>query len=574
MVGRAVRDCRCDTSFSSTCHLGLRLQFRAATWPKVLSLLGVLALPVCGGDVADTSETDSTSTGETSETLSSTTETVWEPALVRDLVLTHIEANQGVTIEVGRDGQPIPGPERAGYLLAGRRSIIRAYWQRSENWVPREVEARLDLFYPDGEQTHLSQVLLIDHPPFAGDLKKTFSFGLQAHHVTPGMRFRLGLWETQPGFEDLPEPSVISQVPQELDGDTPLGIESSDQALEIVVIPFTYNVGDCNYTPDISDERIQRLTDLMFEMNPIDRLTVTVADPVEWTEPLDSFAPLNTYMSLMRFENDDPPHLFYFGLIYPCQGQLGGYGGLAQGIANIPPLADEAWLRVSTGISLPDDPDWTGETFVHEIGHTQGRRHVDGGCGAAGTDPNYPYPNGGLGSWGFGVIDLLLRHPTLYKDYMTYCHPYWVSAWGWNMVYDVMRVLTQWSTASEHPEPPYSGSLVIGTFDHVGRDTWFTVPGGLGGRPLSTAHTLYLHDKSVGTSTALPTTVIEMPDAGGYHVVGELPAHMEKLGDIQYRVEGQHRLDVDQSRITQRHHNRRIKPRTSRTHRRHFFATN
>lgn len=511
-------------------------------------------------ETADTStgsstHADTTTAGDTDE--SGTTEAPWQPGLARGLTLTHVEANQGVTVEIGRDGEVVPGEERAAYLLAGRRTVIRGYWDLPDDWEPRELEARLDLFYPDGHHTQLTQVRLIDEVAFAGNLKRSFFFGIEADDVVPGMRYRFSVWETVPGYDDLPEPAVANQIPQDPDGDVPLGIEASDQALEIIVVPFTYNADGCQHSPDTSPERIERLTELMFQMNPIDRLDITVTDPVEWTTPLESFAPLNEYMSVQRFENGDPPHVFYFGLVYPCNGSIGGFGGLAHGIPTIPPLADEAWMRVSTGIDLANDVDWTGGTFVHEVGHTQGRLHVNGGCGAAGTDPSYPEPNGGLGTWGFGILDLQLRHPTLFKDYMTYCHPYWVSPWGWNKVYDVMRVITSWGNQN-FPDDPYSGSLLIGSFDHLGNNSWYTVPGGLGMRPRSAVHHLSIEQDGVGTSISLPTAIVDMPDGGGYHVVGELPNDIGSITRATY-IHGATTVEIPGARIARHDHKRSLR---------------
>ncbi|MGB1015719.1 MAG: hypothetical protein ACPG4T_16400, partial [Nannocystaceae bacterium] len=277
-------------------------------------ILGILAsslglcIAACGEMNPDTVTDSETQTPETT-TVEATTAAPSGPGLARGLTLTHVEATQGVTVEIGRDGQPVLGPDRSAYLLQGRRTVIRAYWTIDEAWEPRTVEARLDLVYPDGREVQLTQQQFIEADAFVGDLSRSFFFGLEAADTVPGLRYRIGLWETEEGYDDLPEPGFQNQVPQGQGQDTSLGIEASQQVMDIRLVPFNYNVPGCQSNADVSEERIARFYELMYQMNPVDRLELTVLDPVEWTEPLESFAPLNVHMSMMRGENDDPPHV-------------------------------------------------------------------------------------------------------------------------------------------------------------------------------------------------------------------------------------------------------------------------
>jgi hypothetical protein len=116
------------------------------------------------------------------------------------------------------------------------------------------------------------------------------------------------------------------------------------------------------------------------------------------------------------------------------------------------------------------------ETFVHEVGHTQGRRHVEcPGTEAGGTDPSYPYPNGQIGVWGFGVRSFRFLHPTATTDYMSYCHPYWVSDWQWRATYQRIRTLSSWDARSWNPEGEH---LLVGDVDpSTGKGVWWTAEG-------------------------------------------------------------------------------------------------
>jgi hypothetical protein len=73
-----------------------------------------------------------------------------------------------------------------------------------------------------------------------------------------------------------------------------------------------------------------------------------------------------------------------------------------------------------------DYPSSAPEVMAHELGHNFGRRHAP--CGrVSGVDPNYPYPNARIGTWGYDLASGALRDPSQYYDLMSYCYPQWVS---------------------------------------------------------------------------------------------------------------------------------------------------
>lgn len=102
------------------------------------------------------------------------------------------------------------------------------------------------------------------------------------------------------------------------------------------------------------------------------------------------------------------------------------------------------WVRVGygsgiAGIGYIGQPVATGRqdslgTFAHEKGHNLGRPHAP--CGnAAGPDPNYPYANAGIGSWGYNATTRTLINPASgYRDLMSYCSPEWVSDYNYARV--------------------------------------------------------------------------------------------------------------------------------------------
>lgn len=129
------------------------------------------------------------------------------------------------------------------------------------------------------------------------------------------------------------------------------------------------------------------------------------------------------------------------------------------------------WVRVGygsgiAGIGYIGQPAATGrqdslETFAHEKGHNLGRPHAP--CGnAAGPDPNYPYANAGIGTWGYNAASQLLINPASnYRDLMSYCSPEWVSDYNYGRVQTFME--TQPNNIAG--TAPYQLSLLVaGTY--------------------------------------------------------------------------------------------------------------
>ena len=66
------------------------------------------------------------------------------------------------------------------------------------------------------------------------------------------------------------------------------------------------------------------------------------------------------------------------------------------------------------------------ETLAHEVGHNLSLRHAPCG-GAIAPDTNFPYPGGSIGVWGYDFNGKRLVNASLYRDFMGYCTPSWVS---------------------------------------------------------------------------------------------------------------------------------------------------
>ena len=67
-------------------------------------------------------------------------------------------------------------------------------------------------------------------------------------------------------------------------------------------------------------------------------------------------------------------------------------------------------------IGKPEGPE-----LAHEVGHNLNLRHAPCG-GALGTDPDFPYPNGSIGMWGYDFRDGSVLSPQHIRDVMGYCY--------------------------------------------------------------------------------------------------------------------------------------------------------
>lgn len=530
--------------------------------PAVLLLIAA----GCGNDLGNQTDsaTSGTDTGETgTEGGSSSTgepEVPFEPVLaLGGLELDWVEANQGVGVAIGRDGAGVGGAERSTYLIQDRVTLIRAFWKDPPaDWVPRKIEGRLIVTYPDGSELVRKNSPMIDGPSFIGDLKRSFYWGLMREEVVPGIKYRIELWETEAGFKALPEgtePGAVEpKIP--LKGNAYVGIEDSTQVMKVTLVPFNYNnQKGCKTQPDTSPETMQRFQDYMYMMNPLDDLQFTLHEPIDWPPAdwpageaeLTDFNELNAYMS-MRLREDEgaPANMYYFGLVDVCSGGLGDAGGKAYGIPTGARMED-AWQRVSSGLSL--DVDWSAETFVHEVGHSQGRFHIK--CqGEAGTDDTYPNEGGVIGEWGFGVLNFSLYHPTVHKDYMTYCHPVWASTFGWNKTFPTIKELSSWDAAGA-PAPANLGPILVGTIDPDGKKIWATTRGGIDPAMISAVHSIEFQAGGALLSSQ-PAAYIPHPDSDTYLVVVPLPPDFDKVTQIVH-VEGDFRTPVGAKSIIRNH---------------------
>jgi len=130
-----------------------------------------------------------------------------------------------------------------------------------------------------------------------------------------------------------------------------------------------------------------------------DAPAVDASSSSTWTQILNE---------LWAARTSDGSSRYYYGVLKPSY---------SSGIAGIGYVG----LPVAIGWDKPG----ADQVAAHEWGHNWNRQHAP--CGSAGKpDPNYPYPNGTIGVYGFDVGAQSIKPPT-YADLMGYCNNEWIS---------------------------------------------------------------------------------------------------------------------------------------------------
>jgi hypothetical protein len=317
------------------------------------------------------------------------------------------------------DGEVVDPPP---LVVAGRTSQFWVHVPPEGEWSGRVLTIRMEL-WADGQD-----------PVWSGELTHTLDpdwVGGYSFHVPDGVLSReselvLHLFDA----DDQP----ISDFP--VAGRYPLYEAVRPARLALTFQPLTWQADDCGATPDVGAERLALYEERLQYLLPVESLDVVVLDPVEWTEPVESLAPVVEFLEQRRADLDLPPHRLYVGLLDPCAEQIGGRSALARDV--VPDASPEhANLRVAAVLS--NDPDTTADRLVHETGHLLGRKHVR--CvDESDPDPDYPYSGSTLPHRYFDIrtddfVDDL-------HEVMSYCRPYGTSDYGWGLFSEMIEGLT------------------------------------------------------------------------------------------------------------------------------------
>lgn len=550
------------------------MRWRRSGLALALTLLGALSLSLgsaCGDDAVGTGDGETTggdaSPGESSGgessgdvPMSSTgADTTGAPAgtgeqpeaplpLASGIRLLRIAANQGVQVELVADGVEIPADDYGAHIVAHRRTLVRGFWTLHADFQPRELIGRLTVDYPDGTTLEQDYPIFVDGE--SADAGKSFQWLLEPEEVVDGMRFRARVLEADPeaASGEVSDPPPIAP----LSGPATIAVHDVPLRMEVVLVPVLHQLGGCAQAPEPTEADVEAMREQLEQANPVQSAEITVRDPMPYTASIgeaNGFSDVLTALAQQRELDAPAPNVYYYGLLDSCDGYPPGLLGQAIGIPP-EPTQELAHQRIATG-------RWNGsgagasETFVHEIGHTQGRRHVRCSGGEAGVDPDYPHVGGRIGVWGFGIHDFQLRTPTGGRDYMTYCSNEWVSDYGWEQTLVTIEALTSWDEMGAPPPP--SGAVLMGAIEPDGRATWWTARGGVPASMLdASGPQIVLHTRS-GATRRSAAWVYTRPDSTTVQVVAPLPPEVDRAASLRLEVPGESDRSIDPAAIRSLH---------------------
>lgn len=489
---------------------------------------------------------DSSSTAEPADSSSTSETDPPEPIdYARGIRLDRLTVNQATQVEVVVDGIEVPSENYNTRLIPGRRTLVRGFWKLHATFEPRELIGRLTVTYPDGTSTDQDFTQFVEGEASDGGGSTSFQWLLEPDELVPGMQIRAKLIEPDPESAggEVSDPPPIAP----LAGKATLGLYDVPLEIKVTLVPVLHQFEGCEAMPEITDEDVAALREQLEQNNPIQRAVMTVREPMPYTETIGEaggFSPMLGALAQLRAADNPDPNEYYYGLIEPCDGYPPGLLGQAIAIAG-PPTMQNGGERISTG-------RWNGsgagaaETFVHEVGHTQGRRHVRCSGGEAGVDNNYPHPNGRIGIWGFGIYDFELRTPTGGRDYMTYCSNEWVSDYSWEQTLEVIEVLTSFD-AMDAPAAP-SGAVLAGLLHADGTQTWWTRPGRTPNHRFDGRGSLSLDID--GSPVEVEATISDVPhsDSKAHYVEVDLPAGFGAARTAELAFDGSTR-NIDLSSV-------------------------
>jgi len=426
---------------------------------------------------------------------------------VRGLDIDSITFNQAVEIPLMENGSEVDS--RNSPVVEGRDGILRVYFERQDDWEPRDIKVYLDL--EEGDSPDPVEIF-IDDDSQARQLSSTANFSLDA--VPSELHFRVRLEEAESGV-DASGDSNESQWPEEDFAD----LEPRDPRgpLTIRIVPVQYEADGSGRLPDTSDAQLGRIRDAFMQRYPVPEVEVSVAPPLVWNSSVQPTGQgWNTLLDAILAERwgDGPSEdVYYYGMFSPALS-LANYcsSGCIAGLSPLAQNPSDSWARASIGLGFPGESSaWT---MVHEIGHAHGREHAPCGLFGQPSDNNFPNSTASIGVWGYDILGLSLRDPDDYTDFMAYCDPTWVSDYTYDQLFERVQAVNNLNSFLAGPDHVANWLVASvagdGTARRSGRLQLLMQPGGL-------EQTLTLLDSSgraVGETSAYFSGLNHLP--GGH----------------------------------------------------------
>jgi hypothetical protein len=332
----------------------------------------------------------------------------------------------------------VDGAEVAGAvpLVAGRDAVVRVLYHTDAAYDGAPVTAALVL---SGERFAIETTLFEGSSSVVA--ASTPSFDVPGDRIVPGATYRVAL--TQLGAASAENAAARHPAA----GEAALPDVHAAHRLRVMVVPFRYDADGSGRLPDVSEAQLERYRRVLYTLYPVAEVEIAVHDVVPLATPLavidDWLTFVDTVVDLRAADSPDPG-VYYYGVAAPVEA-LTSYTGFPDGIAATVDMPEDPALRAAVGLGFSGEA--MGSLMAHELGHVHGRRHAPCG-GAAGPDPMFPYPAGGVGVTFYDVTRKLLVAPDGIFDLMGYCDPRWISDYNYIAIDGTIHLVEAMTTQS------------------------------------------------------------------------------------------------------------------------------
>ncbi len=344
-----------------------------------------------------------------------------EPSLVGidGVTIQQVAIYQGVKHVLAENGVAVQSNVP---LVAGRDGMVRVFYTAAPDKVGTTVVGRLKI----GEHPPLEVEGMLVPQSLDHDAGTTINFAFLGDLVGDTFDYRVSLLHE--GEDDNPAAHFpVEGVDSRL-------VEAQQNTLRVMLAPFAYHADGSGRVPDLSPEKVELYRQRLLQLYPVSNVEVTVREPHDWNSQIapngDGWQQVGITLFGFRSQDGTAADVYYYGVFNPADS-FGAYcgGGCLLGVtlANTdPPDVGNPQLRLALGVGFEEVAT---DTCAHELGHAHGLMHAP--CGP-GLDPGsidgaFPYSDGGIGIWGYDIVDGQLMDPAGYKDLMSYCDPTWIS---------------------------------------------------------------------------------------------------------------------------------------------------
>lgn len=310
--------------------------------------------------------------------------------------------------------QAIQSPSGNVALVAGRDALLRVFvtGDQQRAFFEPEVVAR---FLREGREVHRVVIRAEDDrmPTVAdeGDLHTSYDAVIPAAYIQPGVELAV---EVDPQEQVPRAPGSVVRFPAS--GSWPLDIvEVPPMQLTIVPVVEAAEPDSSlfDWTDSISEDSPQ--VGLLRHAFPFAEFSAatreTYVTSLDLTDEDDQW---NLVLELEAVRAADNATGYYYGAAASVNGRV-------RGVARRP-----GWASMGRPLAAE---------LAHEVGHNLSLRHVP--CGRPlGIDPDFPYPDGSIGVWGYDFRSRSVLSPATRRDIMGYCY-----SRGWLSDYSYQKVL-------------------------------------------------------------------------------------------------------------------------------------